>query len=58
MCARGKWEFWSCGIGFSMANTGLHCSFDTEILGTLMGDADTSAVCSGSVNRPHGIQPA
>lgn len=41
-----------------MADTGLHCSFDTEILGALMGDAETSALCSGSVNRPHGIQPA
>lgn len=41
-----------------MAETVLHCSFDTEILETLMGEVDTSAACSDSVNRPHGIQPA
>ena len=58
MCIRRNQEFWSQGIVFSMAETGLHRSFDTEILGTLMGEADTSAACSDSVNSPHGIQPA
>lgn len=58
MCVRGNDEFWSQGTGFSTAETGLHCSFVAEILGTLVDEADTSAVCSDFVNRPHGIQPA
>lgn len=57
-CARANEKLWSQEIAFSVPETGLHCSFDAETLGTLMVEADTSAVCSDSVNSPRGIQPA
>lgn len=41
-----------------MVQSGLQCSFDTEILGTLIGKVDTSTVCSDSVDSPRGILPA
>lgn len=58
MCSGGCQEFWSQEAGFAVAEMGPLSSFDTGVLGTLMGEADTSAVYSGSVNRPRGIQPA